>query len=126
LNLPVKELKKLPLDQQWERIAEAANLSDGIGVVEIRRLAEVCKAHLTAAARYKPQTYKDPIVLFQADMGRNGLDRRWKSLCPQLRVEPAPGDHYDMLRKPNVDRLAERLDEYIRTDVNASVMAENR
>ncbi len=48
LNLSARELKKLPLEQQWERIAEQANLAEGIGVAEIRRMAAVCKAHLAA------------------------------------------------------------------------------
>ena len=53
LNLPLAELKKLPLDEQWERIAERAKLAGGIGADEIRRLAEVCKAHLAAFERLR-------------------------------------------------------------------------
>jgi thioesterase domain-containing protein len=41
------------------------------------------------------------------------LDRRWKSICPQLRVERVPGSHYGMLQKPNVDELARRLDHHL-------------
>ncbi|MCY2994485.1 MAG: alpha/beta fold hydrolase [Planctomycetota bacterium] len=116
LDLSVAELKPLPLERQWERIAEQANLAEGLGVAEIRRLAAVCQSHLAASASYRPQPYLGPAVLFQADLGRGGLDRRWKSLCPRLRVEPVPGNHYSMLRKPDVDVLAARLERYLKLD----------
>jgi amino acid adenylation domain-containing protein len=126
LNLSVKELKKLPLERQWQRIAEQANLAEGVGVVEIRRLAAVCRAHLAAAARYQPRPYLGRAVLFQADAGRNAIDRRWKSLCPRLRTERVPGNHYSMLRKPHVDTLAERLGRYIEEEVDAGEAPRNQ
>ncbi len=114
LNLSTRELKKLSLEQQWERIAEQANLAEGIEVAAIRRMAAVCKAHLAACAHYQPQPYQGAAVLFPAEVGRGRLERRWKSLCPRLRVEqPVPGNHYSMLRKPHVDVLAERLGRYL-------------
>ncbi len=67
LNLSPDELKKLPLERQWERIAQRANLADGIGAAEIRRLAAVCKAHLAACAAYRPKPYRGRAVLFRAD-----------------------------------------------------------
>jgi thioesterase domain-containing protein/acyl carrier protein len=109
LGLSVAELKKLPMDQQWEQIAQTANLAQGIGVAEIRRLAAVCKAHLAAAASYRPQPYSGRAVLFRAGNAWGVQDRRWRSLCPELRMETVPGDHYSILRRPDVDVLAERL-----------------
>jgi thioesterase domain-containing protein len=109
LGIPAAELKKLPLDQQWERIAAEANLANGIGAAEIRRLAAVCKAHLAAAARYRPQPYPGRVVLFRAGNSRGRLDRFLRKLCPRLQVEGVPGNHYSILRKPEVDVLAERL-----------------
>ena len=83
-------------------------------MAEIRRLAAVCKAHLAAASRYRPQPYGGRAVLFQARESGGG---RWtgggRPLCPRLCVERVPGDHYSMLRKPHVDVLAERLDQHL-------------
>ncbi len=42
--------------------------------------------------------------------GRSGGHRRWKTVCPNLCIEPAEGDHFSMLREPHVELLAERLD----------------
>ncbi|MEN6405045.1 MAG: amino acid adenylation domain-containing protein [Thermoguttaceae bacterium] len=110
LNLSLPKLKAMTLEQQWEEIARQANLTEGFGVTEIRRLAQVCRAHLTAAANYRPQPYLGRVVLFQAEEPRGRLDRRWRTLCPSLRVESTPGNHYSMLRKPDVTSLVERLD----------------
>ena len=113
LNLSADDLRKLPLEEQWERIAQQAKLSEGIDAAAIRRLAAVCKAHLVACSQYQAEPYQGSAVLFSADVGRRRLERRWKSLCPRLRVESVPGNHYSMLRKPNVDVLVERLGRYL-------------
>lgn len=115
LGLALADLKRLPLDQQWERIAEKANLAQGIGVAEIRRLAAVCRAHLAAAARYRPSPYAGRAVLFRAGRASGVLDGRWRSLCPALEIERIPGDHYSILRPPDVNTLAKQLDRRLQT-----------
>ncbi len=112
LNLPLAELTALPADEQWQRIAERAKLAGGVGANEIRRLAEVCRAHLSAMEAYVPRTYQGRAVLFRAQEG-GGPDPRWKSLCPRLCVETVPGNHYSMLRKPHAGALAARLGAYL-------------
>ncbi|NLF71784.1 MAG: amino acid adenylation domain-containing protein [Candidatus Anammoximicrobium sp.] len=114
LGLRVAEFKRLPLDRQWERIAEQAHSVHGIGLPEIRRLAAVCRAQLSAAAQYRPQPYAGPAVLFRAGSRRRFAERRWRSVCPQLHVEQVPGNHYSMLRQPQVAMLAQRLEDYLR------------
>lgn len=127
LEIPVEELKKLPLDGQWERIAQEADLADeGFGVVEIRRLAQVCRAHLAAMSRYSPQPYSGRTILFQAKAGLGRLDPRWKSFCPHLSVEHVPGNHYSMLRRPDVDVLAERIGRYMKEDHELTKMTRNQ
>jgi thioester reductase-like protein len=109
LNVPLGELKNLPLQQQWDRIAELADRAGGIGIAEIRRLAATCKAHLLALSRYEPQPYPGRCVLFPV----GGQDRRWQAICPNLCIEPMPGDHFSILRAPHVQLLAERLDRFL-------------
>jgi thioesterase domain-containing protein/acyl carrier protein len=117
LGLSAAELRRLPVDTQWEQIAEKANLAEGIGVAEIRRLAAVCKAHLAAAARYRARAYPGRVALFRAGQAWVALDQRWRSLAPHLEVETVSGDHYSMLRRPHVDVLAECLDRYLHAKV---------
>lgn len=115
LGLELADLKRLSLDEQWERIAEEANVAQGIGVAEIRRLAAVCRTQLAAASRYRPKPYAGRVVLFRAGRASGVWDGRWRSLCPALEIEHVPGDHYSILRRPDVETLAERLDRYLRT-----------
>jgi thioester reductase-like protein len=110
LEVPLAELKRPSLEQQWARIAELADQANGESIDVIRRLAAACQAHLRALAHFQHQPYAGRCVLFPAVGGRSAKDRRWKTICPQLCVEPVPGDHYDMLREPHVRQLAEHLD----------------
>jgi thioesterase domain-containing protein len=125
LKLSATELRKLPLERQWERIEEQAMRSEGIGVAEIRRLAVVCKAHLAAICRYVRRPYPGPAVLFTAGRGGGNPAGAWSAICPRLRVEPISGDHYTMLRKPDVDVLAERLGRYLQEALAGGEMTRN-
>ncbi len=118
LNLPLAELKKLPLDEQWQRLAERAKLADGIGANEIRRLAEVCQSHLAAFEACVPRPYQGRAVLFSAQ-GSDAPNPRWQSLCPRLCVETVPGNHFSMLRKPHAEVLAGRLAVHLQEAVSA-------
>ena len=112
LDLSLETLSRLPPAEQWRQIAERANLAEGIEAAEIRRMAVVCQAHFTAFAAYRPRPYPGPAVLLSAgDAGE--LDARWRSLCPRLRAETVPGNHYSMLRRPHVDVLAARLSGFL-------------
>jgi thioesterase domain-containing protein/acyl carrier protein len=118
LNLPLTELRGIPLERQWQRIAEQADLAGSNDAAEIRRLAAVCQAHLAAVNAYRPGPYQGRAVLFQADAEHCKVDRWWDSLCPELRVERVPGNHYTMLYNPHVDVLAERLGSYLLQPLN--------
>jgi thioesterase domain-containing protein len=133
LNIPVAELQGLPLDRQWERIAELAEKADGIGVAEIRRLAATCKVHLLALSRYEIRPYSGDVVLFAAgqraastSVNSRGREKRWKALFPKLRIEPSPGDHFSMLREPHVRVLAEHLDRILQAcDADVELTSES-
>ena len=80
----------------------------------------VRKANLTAAHHYRAQVYPGQVVLFLAE-GRNVApgeeDARlnWRQVAGGgLTVHGVPGDNSGMtLRRPNVDALASRLQEYL-------------
>jgi amino acid adenylation domain-containing protein/thioester reductase-like protein len=107
--IALEELQQLPLDRQWQAIAERVARADWVGADEVRRLAAVCLAQLAAVARYEAEVYPEPAVLFQAEAARVQLDERWAAFCPRLTVERVPGNHYSLLRKPHVEVLARHL-----------------
>ena len=84
LNLPLDDLKKLSIEQQWKRVAEQANLADGIGVAEIRRLAAVCRR--TSGCRLALPATALPWPL-RAIPGRHGP--RWARSAVEIALPPA-------------------------------------
>ena len=109
LNLAENDLQGMSEEQKWQRIAEQAELPSDIGGADIRRLAETCRAHETAFISHQPRKYSGNVVLFPAEAGTSAFDSRWKQVCPNLRIEGVPGNHYSMLRKPNVGKLIAAL-----------------
>jgi amino acid adenylation domain-containing protein len=112
LDIPHEELDKVPVGHRLETLIQKAKSARGIGADDVRRLADVCRAHLGAMSLYTPSPFDHAAVLFCTG-SRESADDRWRAVCPQLTIEQAPGDHYAMLRKPAVDTLAERLGHYL-------------
>ena len=116
LPISASELRQLPLRRRWQSVAEQAQRAEGPMVPEIRRMAATCVAHLEAAERYVLQPYDGRVVLLRPGDGRETLQRRWHELFARLEVETVAGNHYTMLRKPEVDVLAERLAPHLHED----------
>lgn len=63
---------------------------------------------------YSPPVYQGDVWLFSATMldqryEHVGGDRGWTTSAPHLDVVPIPGGHGDLLRRPNVERVADAL-----------------
>ncbi|HLF24969.1 MAG TPA: amino acid adenylation domain-containing protein [Anaerolineae bacterium] len=86
-----------------------------IELPQVRRLFQVFKCHRLALQRYAPRTYADSIALFQAgepvlagpmSVGTSG----WRALASgSLTVQTIPGNHYTIMREPNIEILAGQL-----------------
>ncbi len=82
----------------------------------LKRLYQTSSANTRAAAKYTPQPYDGPILLFQeTDHHRqNPSDprsgTRWLKIAPQIQIHDTPGSHYSMLsHPPHLKELAESL-----------------
>ncbi len=111
LGIQMRELKSMPLEQQWNWILQQSQALDGDksddgGAAEIRKLATVCKSHLRAIATYQSEFYPGNIVMLKAARPWRLLDSRWKRLCENLVAKTVPGSHYSMLAKPDVVELS--------------------
>ena len=118
LGLSLPRLKKQTIQEQWDMILEASQLAGGSptgesGAAEIHRLAIVCKAHLQAIASYEVRAYPGELILLQAARPYRWIDRRWKGLCKKFTGYKVAGSHYSMLAKPDVQLLAEKLEELL-------------
>ena len=106
------ELTDLPLQQQWERIAELAKNASGIGIAEIRRLAAACKAHLRRCRVMNPALTAGRCVLFPAQSGRRpgiAAGRHSVRNCASSRRRAITSASC----QPHVQVLAERMDRYL-------------
>ena len=77
-----------------------------------RALFEVFANNLRAMKRYEPTPLPGRIVVLRASAGleTEQNDRGWSVLAQDgLLLQEVPGNHYSVLRAPNVRTLAERL-----------------
>jgi thioesterase domain-containing protein len=75
-------------------------------------LFNVFVTNVNAASMYSPETCAGRVTLFRAAerMGSNLTDHEgWNELAKEVDVHLIPGDHFTMLRQPNVRILAQQL-----------------
>ena len=76
---------------------------------ELRERIRVFRALATAAARYAPpRTLRTPVYVMSAHPERP--IGTWKGILDSARSIVVPGDHYSMLRSPNVASVAETIE----------------
>jgi thioesterase domain-containing protein len=97
-----------------QQAKEAGIVPPDVELAQIRRLFDVFKCNVRAMRRYAPRAYAGPIVLFKAQeaLGDRPLaeDLGWGALAVGgLTVHESPGNHYTMMRTPNIEILAEQL-----------------
>jgi thioesterase domain-containing protein len=89
-------------------------LTREIGPERLRRLHDVYRANRSALDTYKPRTYAGRVVLVRAGSGWDDVkgepERGWDVLIPGgITTYQLAGDHYTIMQRPAVDRLAEIL-----------------
>jgi thioesterase domain-containing protein/acyl carrier protein len=78
-----------------------------------QRLFEIFKNNLRAVVEYVPQPYHGKIIYFEAQkhpVSRTPMSRIWKNFAPGgIEVYRVPGDHYTIMKSPNIEVLARKL-----------------
>jgi thioesterase domain-containing protein len=74
----------------------------------LERLARLFLANLAALHAYAPGPYRGNLTLLRAIATPGNLaDNGWRGICGHaLTVHAVPGDHFSLLRQPNVRALA--------------------
>ncbi|MEB3342384.1 MAG: alpha/beta fold hydrolase [Okeania sp.] len=113
LSISANELQQLLPEEQLNSILPEAKrlniLPPEISIEQMERLFEVFKANLKAMYNYVPSPYAGKTVLFCAS--DQVSQRGWSSLGTEaMETYIIPGDHYGMLREPNVGVLAKQLE----------------
>ena len=92
----------------------AARITGEIGEKRLRRLQDVYRANRLALDGYQPRAISGRVILVQAEAKPNNLDPSstggWKALAlGGISTHLLPGDHYTIMQRPTVLRLAEIL-----------------
>ena len=122
LLVSVDELQQLQPEEQLNHILEQAKmlniLPPEIGLQQMRQLLRVFKANLQAMYRYIPQPYPGRITLFCASEQivevTQDQTQGWGELTTVgIETHKIPGDHYSIIREPQVQVLAKQLGTYL-------------
>jgi thioesterase domain-containing protein len=128
LNLSLEYLRQLEPDEQLSFVLEQAkkanNSAAEIDPAQLRRVVRISKASLEARFNYKPRIYPDSLTLIRTnDLPKDrfgkmpseeqyGLAMGWDSVCSRPpEVHMIPGTHFTIFSEPNVQILANRLNE---------------
>ncbi len=118
------------LRQLWVVARRAGVVPSEMTLVEFRRLFDIFKLHANTTRRYKPGQFQGRITFFcpadpfeqavfskdpeeateQPEHGKLDPSTGWGSLATEgVDVHHVPGNHFSMLREPNVQILGEQL-----------------
>lgn len=98
-----------------EQAKRAQVVPPDLELAQVRRLLHVFKSNLQAQRSYVPDAYPGSLMLFEASE-QPVEETEWRALATGgLTVHRVPGNHYTVVREPNVKVLAEQLKHHLRT-----------
>lgn len=124
IGVPIQMLLVLPRQARWravlQRGREAQILPPDIGEQHIEQVVSMCRAHVAALAGYRPAPYAGEVLLFRADRPAGKRARRverrehddtgrWQALFADLRLVSVKGNHYSIMREPQVAAIATEM-----------------
>jgi aspartate racemase len=114
------DVSELGFDEKMVCLLELATrakvLPPDIGIPHLKHLFSIYQSNSQALQQYRPQPIVCPLFYFKASEGLNSTDpaRDWGALAASgLVFREAPGNHYTILRQPNVQFISEQLTTFI-------------
>jgi thioesterase domain-containing protein len=116
LQITAAELRQFSLEEQLNRVLKQAKklsvLPPEVNPRQMHQLLQVFKANNQALYRYIPHPYPGCITFFSAS--QEGVEDdpgcRWSELASGgMELHRISGDHYEIVRKPHVQFLANKL-----------------
>lgn len=102
------------LDDLFKQAKQAGLLSEDVDSVQLHRLFLVFAANVRAMNHYTPGPYQGSIRLLFSDRANEKSNGGWADIIRgELNMAVVPGDHYSILRQPNVQFLAEKWVDYV-------------
>ena len=125
IELTLEQLSELAPEEQlpflWEHAKKLGVIEDDSPpeVVEkaLEELQELFHHHIELCRQYKMSPLQASIALFRPQEVPFDLqvaeDRGWRSLARAVDVEFVPGHHHSMVQSPNVEKLAESINQLL-------------
>ncbi len=82
-------------------------------LAEVQHLLEINKLNILALGKYQPQLYSGAMIVIQASETETDLASVWNEFVEELHTDMIPGNHYNLVRPPQVQRLAQILQKYL-------------
>ncbi|MEE7625164.1 amino acid adenylation domain-containing protein [Methylobacter sp. Wu8] len=103
------------LNALFNQAKHAGLLPEDIDSAQLHRLFSVFEANVRAMNRYVPGQYRGDVRLLHAgSANQEYANGGWAELINgDLSIEAVPGDHYSILRQPNVQFLADKWGDYV-------------
>jgi thioesterase domain-containing protein len=114
----VEQFFQADAQDQWKMVQETLTsygvLAPKTAHVEMTALLDVYTRNALAMNNYSIQTSKQAVVYFRASETPERFSKLWtKWAGVGIQFHSVPGDHFTMLRRPNVRIIAEALERYI-------------
>ena len=113
----LEEIKQLEPQEQLIYVLEQARqknlVSEDVDLTQIQHLLEINKLNIQALGNYQPQSYSGSMIVIQASETNTDLASVWGELVEKVDAYMIPGNHYNMVRNPQVQRLAQILPKYL-------------
>ncbi|MBW4524588.1 MAG: amino acid adenylation domain-containing protein [Phormidium tanganyikae FI6-MK23] len=105
---------------QWSKIAHLIPEESRLRLLDESAIAPMLRivyANAQAAYRYVPQFYPDRITVFKATEQPASIagdpTLGWSTLARDLQLHQVSGNHLSLLKQPNVEILADQLEQYL-------------
>jgi thioesterase domain-containing protein len=111
-----ERLERMVPDERLEHLLEAAKrhqvVPPDLELDQLRTIFQVYRSNAQAMTAYVPRAYSGPITLLKAreQGGDAAPDLGWGRLAAEkLTVQEVPGDHFTIVREPNVGGVAQEI-----------------
>ena len=109
-------------EEQWtfmlRILTEKGVLAEASAECELTNMLRVFTRNLAAAEKYQLQPTEQKVVLFRArdSFEPYRVPAEWATwAADNMDFHMVPGDHYSMMKSPNVRVIAERLEHYLKS-----------
>ncbi|MEL6441867.1 MAG: amino acid adenylation domain-containing protein [Cyanobacteria bacterium J06621_8] len=120
INTRLESVRSLTPEERLIYVMEEAKSNNLIpadfDIAQLRHLIAMGKINYQAEQDYQPQSYSGSLMVFQAKETDIDLEAAWKELAADVAVVEVPGRHGTMLHPPQVQVLAQKLEQYLNAD----------